>query len=100
MKHNIKNTDLKRIISICIKSKRDISHKYLSLLFLFFLFSFNIKSQIYINEIMPSNITILMDDIYEYPDSWVELYNAGDEDVDIYDYSFSYDSKTIKDWVL
>ncbi len=98
MKHNIKNTDLKRIISICIK--RDISHKYLSLLFLFFLFSFNIKSQIYINEIMPSNITILMDDIYEYPDSWVELYNAGDEDVDIYDYSFSDDSKTIKKWVL
>ena len=49
---------------------------------------------------MPSNITILMDDIYEYPDSWVELYNAGDEDVDIYDYSFSDDSKTIKKWVL
>ena len=100
MKHNIKNTDLKRIISICIKSKRDISHKYLSLLFLFFLFSFNIKSQIYINEIMPSNITILMDDIYEYPDSWVELYNAGDAVVDIYDYSCSVVSKTLKTRVL
>lgn len=37
------------------------------------------SSQLVINEVMQSNIDCIMDDIHEYPDSWVELYNAGTE---------------------
>ena len=35
------------------------------------------QAQLVINEIMQSNIDCVMDDINEFPDSWVELYNAG-----------------------
>ena len=31
-----------------------------------------------INELMQSNIDCVMDDINEFPDSWVELYNPTD----------------------
>ena len=31
-----------------------------------------------INEIMQSNVATIMDDITEFPDSWVELYNPSD----------------------
>ncbi len=44
------------------------------------------QAQVVINELMQSNIDCIMDDIYEFPDSWVELYNAGDESVDLKDY--------------
>ena len=30
-----------------------------------------------INELMQSNIDCIMDDLNDFPDSWVELYNAG-----------------------
>ncbi|MCQ2333254.1 MAG: CotH kinase family protein [Paludibacteraceae bacterium] len=33
------------------------------------------RAQLVINEIMQSNIDCVMDDINEFPDSWVELYN-------------------------
>lgn len=42
-------------------------------------FSLNIyavQAQLYINEIMQSNVDCIMDDLNEFPDSWVELYNA------------------------
>ena len=34
-------------------------------------------AQLIINELMQSNIDCIMDDINEFPDSWVELYNSG-----------------------
>lgn len=34
-------------------------------------------AQLVINELMQSNIDCIMDDLNEFPDSWVELYNAG-----------------------
>ena len=36
-------------------------------------------AQLVINEIMQSNIECTMDDIHEFPDSWVELYNPTDD---------------------
>lgn len=41
------------------------------------IFSFTASSQLIINEIMQSNIDCIMDDLNEFPDSWVELYNPG-----------------------
>lgn len=35
------------------------------------------SAQLIINEIMQSNIDCVYDDIHEFPDSWVELYNPG-----------------------
>lgn len=37
------------------------------------------RAQLIINEFMQSNIDCLFDDLNEFPDSWVELYNAGSE---------------------
>ena len=39
-----------------------------------------------INELMQSNIDCIMDDLHEFPDSWVELYNNSDEAIDLKDY--------------
>ena len=39
------------------------------------------QAQLVINEFMQSNIDCVMDDLNEFPDSWVELYNAGDANI-------------------
>ena len=39
-----------------------------------------------INELMQSNIDCIMDDLNEFPDSWVELYNNSNESVNLKDY--------------
>ena len=45
-------------------------------------------SQLLINEVMQSNIDCTMDDLNEFPDSWVELYNASESTgVKLSDYS-------------
>ena len=44
------------------------------------------QAQVVINEVMQSNIDCIMDDLNEFPDSWVELYNAGDAAVDLKNY--------------
>ena len=53
-----------------------------------------------INEIMQSNVETIMDDIHEFPDSWVELYNAGDAAVNLKDYQISDKNKVKKAWQL
>lgn len=44
------------------------------------------SQQLIINELMQSNIDCIMDDLNEFPDSWVELYNNSDEAVNLKDY--------------
>ena len=44
------------------------------------------KNGLVINEIMQSNVECIMDDIKEFPDSWVELYNNSDQTVNLKDY--------------
>lgn len=53
---------------------------------------------VFINEVMPSNIDALIDDINEFPDSWVELYNAADAPVDIKDWYVSDDISNRRKW--
>ena len=53
-----------------------------------------------INEIMQSNVECIMDDIHEFPDSWVELYNASDAEVNLKDYQISNKDNPDKAWQL
>ena len=58
------------------------------------------NAQLVINEIMQSNVECIMDDINEFPDSWVELYNKGTEPVYLQDYQISNKNKANKAWQL
>lgn len=51
--------------------------------------SLPVRAGLIINEIMQSNIDCIMDDLNEFPDSWVELYNDGAYAVDLASYSLS-----------
>ena len=53
-----------------------------------------------INELMQSNIECIMDDINEFPDSWVELYNPTDAAINLKDYKISNKNKANKAWQL
>lgn len=57
-------------------------------------------AQLIINEIMQSNIDCIMDDINEFPDSWVELYNAGDEAVMLGQFKLGVSSNAAEAWQL
>ena len=58
------------------------------------------QAQLVINELMQSNIDCIMDDLNDFPDSWVELYNAGDEAVNLKDYLIGTKTKASKAWQL
>ena len=51
-----------------------------------------------INELMQSNVDCVMDDLNEFPDSWVELYNPGDMDVDLKDFQLGVVADASKAW--
>ena len=51
------------------------------------------KAQMVINELMQSNIDCVMDDINEFPDSWVELYNTGTTAVNLQNYKIGLTEK-------
>ena len=53
-----------------------------------------------INELMQSNVETIMDDIKEFPDSWVELYNPTDAPINLQDYKISTKNKANKAWQL
>ena len=57
-------------------------------------------AQLVINEIMQSNVECIMDDIHEFPDSWVELYNPTDADINLKDYKIGTKLKESKAWQL
>ena len=44
------------------------------------------KGQLRINELMQSNIDCTMDDLNDFPDSWVELYNSGTTPINLRHY--------------
>ena len=58
------------------------------------------NAQLVINEIMQSNVECIMDDIKEFPDSWVELYNTTAEPVSLGEYQISNKNKANKAWQL
>lgn len=53
-----------------------------------------------INELMQSNVETIMDDIKEFPDSWVELYNPTDAAINLKDYKIGTKEKVKKAWQL
>lgn len=53
-----------------------------------------------INEIMQSNIDCIMDDLNDFPDSWVELYNPTDDPINLQDYKIGSKNKANKAWQL
>ena len=53
-----------------------------------------------INELMQSNVEAIMDDLNEFPDSWVELYNPTDAAINLKDYKISNKNKEKKAYQL
>lgn len=66
----------------------------------FMLFSLYGKAQVIINEIMQSNIDCVMDNLNEFPDSWVELYNAGSTTVNLQEYQLGASANVNEAWQL
>lgn len=60
----------------------------------------SMRAQLVINELMQSNIDCLLDDINDYPDSWVELYNTGTTAVNLSEYSIGLTDNPADAWKL
>ena len=58
------------------------------------------SAQLVINELMQSNVECIMDDLNEFPDSWVELYNTGSSAVNLSEYSIGVKSSASKAYRL
>ena len=58
------------------------------------------NAQLVINELMQSNVECVRDDIHEFPDSWVELYNSGSTAVNLQDYKLGTKADASKAWQL
>ena len=58
------------------------------------------KGQLHINELMQSNIDCVMDDLNEFPDSWVELYNSGPTPVNLRRYKLGLTDDVNAAWQL
>ena len=58
------------------------------------------NAQIVINELMQSNVDCVIDDLNEFPDSWVELYNAGSESVSLKGYNLGITDNSDEAWAL
>ena len=58
------------------------------------------QAQVVINEVMQSNIDCIMDDLNEFPDSWVELYNSGTSAVNIGQFKLGIEDNAAEAWQL
>jgi len=62
------------------------------------LFSSNISyAQVFINEIMSSNLSTIVDEDGSFSD-WIEIYNSGEESVDLESFSLSDDLNILDKW--
>ena len=59
-----------------------------------------LSAKVWINELMQSNIDFLRDDLHEFPDSWMELYNDSNEAVNIQNWTVSDNSDYRKGWKI
>ena len=57
-------------------------------------------AQVVINELMQSNVDCVMDDMDDFPDSWVELYNTGDKAVDLSEWRLGVNGNADEAWQL
>ena len=74
--------------------------KYAFLILLGLLVGRTVSAQVVINELMQSNVDCIMDDRNEFPDSWVELYNAGDVTVSLNYYRLGITDQHDEAWDL
>ena len=74
--------------------------KFYLIVFIFSIVSHNIFAKIWINEFMQSNIDEIIDDLNDFPDSWVELYNDSDVDVNIQNWYISDNEDYTKGWKI
>ena len=75
--------------------------KHILLFLTILLTATNTKAQsLVINELMQSNIDCIMDDLNDFPDSWVELYNPTDAAINLGDYKIGTKDKIDKAWQL
>ena len=59
-----------------------------------------LSAKIWINEFMQSNINLVRDDLQEFPDSWIELFNDSDEEVTIQNWIVSDDANYQNGWKI
>lgn len=64
------------------------------------LFSLTTSGQLVINELMQSNIDCMMDNLNEFPDSWVELYNVGNVPVSLNQYGLGVTNDANEAWKM
>ena len=69
-------------------------------LLLFAPFAMTTQAQVVITEVMQSNIDGVMDDRNEFPDSWVELYNATSKSINLRDYRIGITANPDEAWTL
>ena len=81
-------------------SKAQVKRFYLLLTVLAATLSTQAQDNLLINEVMQSNIDCIMDDLNDFPDSWVELYNPTTEDINLQDYKIGTKDKVDKAWQL
>lgn len=60
----------------------------------------SLRAQVVINELMQSNVDCIMDDLDDFPDSWVELYNTGDKAVDLSEWRLGVSENPEEAWPL
>ncbi len=58
------------------------------------------NAQLVINELMQSNVECVRDDLNEFPDSWVELYNPTGDAISLGSYKIGTKNKADKAWAL
>lgn len=59
-----------------------------------------VAENLIINELMQSNIDCIMDDLNDFPDSWVELYNPTNTVINLKDYKIGTKNNIGKAWQL
>jgi len=63
-------------------------------------FSTPLSAKVWINEFMQSNIDLVRDDMQEFPDSWIELYNDSEQIVGIQNWIISDNPNYQNGWKL
>lgn len=78
--------------------KKFIAHIFFTLIGL--TYWSQLHAQLIINEVMQSNIDCIMDNLNEFPDSWVEIYNPTEEKINLGHYKVGISSAPNDAWTL